>query len=54
MLSRLYRLYEVHDFDAFYVTMVLSGKHMRYPSEKSEICMGYIIIEASELFSSIV
>ncbi len=43
-LGRFYRLYELHDFDAFYVTTVLSWKHMRYPSEKSGTCMEYVVI----------
>lgn len=43
-LCRLSRLYEVHDFDAFYVTTVLSWKHMRYPSEKSETYFEYVLI----------
>ena len=39
LLDRLCWFYEVHDFDAFYVTTILLWKHMRYPSEKSEVCM---------------
>ena len=53
MIGRLFRLYEVYDFDAFYVTTILSWKHMRYPSEKTEICMDCVVIEATESFSNI-
>ena len=50
MLDRLCRLYEVHDFDAFYVTTIPSWKHMRYPTKESETCMESIVISAPNPF----
>ena len=43
-LNRFYRFDEVHDFDAFYITMILLWKHMRYPAEMSGPCMEYVNI----------
>ena len=50
LLDRPCRLYEVHDFDAFYVTMFSSWKHMRYPTKESETCMEVLLSEHPHRF----
>lgn len=50
LIGQFCQLYEVHDFDAFYVTTILSWKHMRYPSEKSETSMNILSFERLSFF----